>query len=292
VILNVGKLTPGELKPKIDSLLTCQPAVIGVNLCHFEEDISGLKYSFNGNDKVIFAECNGKSGTLSRVVNEDNSVTHFRHDNNDYFEFKVDFRSNPPFHQRKIVERKNEFEIIHFVDSKKSFHRYELSSIAFVPEFFSGKTVLIGYLGDYVTDSIYYYKDCHITPMDNYYGTGNTPDTYDTEIAANIVYQLDHKNFLNEIELVPRILILLFICIVDVLLLTIIRTRWIALNILLAFTIFILSVLGAGALVVYAFTKDYYLALDELPLILLISSVFTVGLSIFENRKATEKTKK
>jgi CHASE2 domain-containing sensor protein len=289
IILNSGKLSSTEVKLKIDSLLSCHPAVVGINPCHLEGDVLELKKSFEGNDNVIFAECERKTGTLGRIVNDDNSVTHFKHDNTDYFEFKVDFRSNPPFHQKEIAKRKEDVELIDFVEARKSFYRYYLETVVFTPELFSGKTVLIGYLGDYFTDSAYYFDERRVTPMNRYYGYDHIePDTYDTEISAIIVSQLDNKIFINEISDVSRVFILFLLCVLAVLLLTFSRTRWLALNIFIAFVMFILLVMGAGWMIVYTFLQGYYINLDELPLALLIVSVFTIIHSVTENKKRNQ----
>ncbi len=106
VLLNIGRLDQKELASKIDSLLKCYPRKIGINLCHYDST-EGFVNHFLSKKSVIIANCaEGESQSLSRIVNEDNSVTHFRSDRKDYFEFKIDLFEN----------RGNEVEEINFID--------------------------------------------------------------------------------------------------------------------------------------------------------------------------------
>ncbi|HCW06696.1 MAG TPA: hypothetical protein DGG95_04940 [Cytophagales bacterium] len=129
VLLNSGTMEADELGEKIDSLLACHPAVIGLIPCHLQGDINQLKATYRNNKKVVIANCSYENGSLSRLINEGNSVTRFAHDNENYFEFKVDFAANSAFHQRKIKERKNENELINYFNPRKSFYRHELNNI-------------------------------------------------------------------------------------------------------------------------------------------------------------------
>lgn len=275
VLLNIGRLNLKQLETKIDSLLKCYPRKIGVNLCHYDSGTESLIEHFREKRSVVIANClEDQTKSLSRVVNDDNSVTHFKTDRKDYFEFKLDLFEN----RGKDVER------INFIDPHKGFYRWELSNVALVPEYFQGKTVLIGYMGDYLTDSIYYFKNCRITPMNpDYGGEELLPDMFDTEISAVLVSQFNGR-FIDEIEQLPRILLILLFCLLNVIGLTLAKTKWNTLNIIIAAILFILFSIISSFLVLFLFTKGYYLAFDELPLVLLITTMFTVGLNIFEKK--------
>jgi hypothetical protein len=50
-------------------------------------------------------------------------------------------------------------------------------------------------MGDFLTDSVYYYQNCRITPLNSYYGEGGIlPDRYNIEISANILSSLSVFN--------------------------------------------------------------------------------------------------
>jgi CHASE2 domain-containing sensor protein len=202
-------------------------------------------------------------------------LTHFKSDRRDYFEFKIDLFEN----------RGNETERIYFTDPHKSFGRWELSNIAFIPEYFQEKTVLVGYLGDYLIDSTYYYPNMRKTPMNPYHGDELYPDMFDTELSAIIINQFREKVYLNEVGQFPRVFLIFLFSLVNVVLLTFIKTKSKVFNILIAAILFLLLCVASSALVVFSFTKDYYLALDELPLIFLIVTIFTVGLNLFEKKR-------
>jgi len=294
IILNHGTLEGNELREKIDSVLALEPAVIGINPCHMAGDVEALKAYYRDNKRVIFAGCSeGEDGILSSVIEDKNLVLYFKHDHEKYFEYKVDFLVNPPFHREKIAQRKNNEELINYVDARRSFNRNNLSDISlFVPDFLYGNIVLIGFLGD-MTSNENYFDDCRVTPMNKEYGNPNVePDMYDIEISAVIIRQLYNTSFLNEIGQLPRVLILLSLCVVNVLLLTFIRTRWLAVNIIISFVLFMFIILSVGWVIVYSFVKGYYVNLDELPLLLLITTVFTVGLAFFENRREEQSAAK
>jgi len=277
VLLNIGRLDQKELATKIDSLLKCYPREIGINLCHYDSGTENFVAHFREKKSVIIANClEGESKSLSRVVNDDNSVTHFRTDRKDYFEFKLD----------QFENRGNEMERIYFIDPHKTFYRWELSNVAMIPEYFQGKTVLVGYMGDYLTDSIYYYTNNRITPINPYFGYEDVqPDMYDTEISAAIISAFEGKSFIHEVELIPRVLLLLAFCVFNVVVLTFVKTKWNTINIFIAAILFLLLSTASSALVLFAFTKGYYLAIDELPLVLLITTIFTVSLNILEKKE-------
>ncbi|MGC4023448.1 MAG: hypothetical protein QM734_16620 [Cyclobacteriaceae bacterium] len=145
------------------------------------------------------------------------------------------------------------------INPQKIFIAGSYQTSAFVPEYFRRKHLLIGYMGDYLTDRTYYFKNSRITPL-NRYLEGESPDMFDTQISACIISAFSGEEFLNDVKVLARILILFFFCIINVLAITYIKTRWIALNIVIAFIIFLLLVFGAGALIVYLFSVNPYLS--------------------------------
>ncbi|MBL0740758.1 hypothetical protein [Chryseolinea lacunae] len=283
ILLNTGKLESAEIKIGIDSLLKFNPRVIGVNLCHLSSEDQEISRHYSDNKKVVFVHCEADphGGNLSEIIEDQNVVTHFNSDRTDYFEFQL----------TGFKGRGNKKEIINYRGASTHYIAGELSDLFPInAENISEKMILLGYMGDYLTDSVQYFKSCRITPLNRYYGESNIlPDMYDTVITANIISSINHHEFINEIGEIARIGLLLTCTLINVLAITYIKTKWPAVNVVIAAIIFI-AMMGAGSfLIVYFFTKGYYLNLDELPMLLLVATIFTVVLNIREKQiKPTE----
>lgn len=282
VLYNVGKLEPIELQEKIDSLLITEPKRIGLNLCHWDKIPKDLIAKYESDSRVAFANC-ADSGinSLSQIIGDQNTVTHFKTDRPDYFELLLtDFKG-----------RGNEIERINYGPRLDWAFKGELtdSYFWFNPDHLKDKTILIGYMGDYLTDSIYYYKNCRITPLNQYYGESNIlPDMYDIEITANIIRTINENDFIEEVNQIVRVLIILAFSLLNVIVLTFAKTRWTIVNLIIATVLFILLTGTGSFLLVYMFDKGHYLEMDELPLILLITTAFTVIMNISEKRASPQ----
>jgi len=279
VLFNVGRLQPEDLQIKIDSLLITEPRRIGINLCHWDRIPKDLIKKYKSDNRVVFTNCSDSGpGSPSQIIGDKNTVTHFRSDNPDYFELQLtDFKGRGNSIERISYGQRLEYPI----------NKGELtdSYYWFNPDYLKDKTILLGYMGDYLTDSIYYFKNCRITPLNAYYGDGETlPDMYDIEISANIMRTINDNDFINEINQILRVLIILAFSLLNVVILTYSKTKWTIVNLLIATVLFILLTGIGSFLLVYMFDKGYFLEMDELPLILLITTVFTVVLNISETR--------
>jgi hypothetical protein len=284
VLFNVGKLELSEVQGKIDSLLIANPRKVGINLCHWDKVPNQIIERYKGDGRVVFANCSGSgSGSLSQIIGEQNTVTHFKTDRPDYFEQQL----------TNFKGRGNEVERINY-GPRLAASGLTSRFFWFDKDFLRAKTVLLGYMGDYSTDSIYYYLNTRITPLNHYYGEDEVlPDMYDIEISAHIMRTINEKDFIDEVNQVVRVLIILSISLLSVAILTFTKTRWTIVNLTIATLLFILLT-GAGSfLVVLMFDKRYYLEMDELPLILLIITVFTVIINIRKKKKGsnTERAK-
>lgn len=279
VLCNVGKLGPDELQARIDSLLTMGPTKIGINLCHWDKIPGNLIDRYQSDPRVLFANCSSGMGALSQVIEDKNTVTHFRTDRSDYFELLL----------TGFKGRGNDEERINYGPRG---YRIELaeSVFGFDPDNMKGKTVLVGYMGDYLTEDIHYYQSCRITPLNSSYGQDNIlPDMYDIEISLNILRTINHEGFINEVNQLVRVLFILAFSLVNVTILTFMKTRWTIVNLVIAALLFVVLT-GAGSfLIVLAFDQGYYLEMDELPLILLVTTVFVVLLNTSEKRKSSQQ---
>jgi hypothetical protein len=286
VVLSVGKLQPAELQEKIDSLLITEPRKIGINLCHFDKVPKDLVNRYESNDRVVFANCEDlRAGSNSLIINDESTVTHFKTDKPDYFELKL----------TNFKARGNNIERINYgprLDYPINKGELTNSYFWFNPDF-KEKTILLGYMGDYLTDSIYYYTNCRVTPLNGYYGASNIlPDMYDIEISANIIRTINDNDFINEVSQIIRILIILAFSLLNVVILTFAKTKWIIVNLIIATILFILLTGFGGFLIVMAFDNGYFLEMDELPLILIITTVFTVILNISEKKTCAQSSRR
>jgi hypothetical protein len=279
MMLNIGRLDADELQLELDILLLLKPKVVGVNLCHYAQDMSDVVQHYASAPNIYFVNCQGKGrGASSEIINDGNVVTHFDCSREDFFEFQL----------TAFKPRGNPQEMINYTPEQQHLGRSELKDLERLYGILEGKTVLVGYLGDYVTDSVYSYKQSRITPLNPYYGDENMlPDLYDTEVSANIVRTIRKGDYIDEIGEIYRILILLAFAMLDVLALTFIRTRWLIVNLFLAALSFILLTMAASIMTVFLFNDGYFLALDELSLILLIVTIFTVAINL-QKRKIVD----
>ncbi|MBZ0246343.1 MAG: hypothetical protein K8H85_10375 [Cyclobacteriaceae bacterium] len=281
VLLNVGIMDIHEIEASLDSIRKCEPGAIGVNLCHFKQDFKYLQQKYSADKRIVFSNCtNGQSFGSSAIIANGNTVTHIRANKSDSFEAKlIGFNGTS-----------NETEMINYGGGQ--FFKADLNNMEWwmTSGFLKGKLALVGYMGDYLTDSIYYFTNTRITPLNEYYGESNIlPDMYDIEISGHVISMFTSGTFINEIGLVERVLVLLLLSVVCVIILTFVRTKWVLLNIFIAGLQFVVLVGIGSLLIVLFFDKGYYLALDELPLALLIITGVTTFLNIIEGRAGTQQ---
>lgn len=282
VLINTGTATAEEIGSVVDSLLTMPNIRIGIDPCQVQ-DTHGYLNRFADVPRVVLAGCGDEGGhPLSRIVEGDNSVLFFRADDPGSFEQSM----------TGWPGRGNEEERINYLSPGygETFYKSELEFVPFVVMQGADQLefVLLGYMGDYLTDSIYDYSRTRITPVNPYYGYGDIlPDMYDLEISANIIHEIRDGTFFTELPLIGRIAILLTITLLSVVLLTVVRTRWLIVNLIWALLVFVLLQLLATYSMVMLFNDGIYLVLDELTLMLLIAMPFTFLLNLNDSRKKT-----
>ena len=282
VICNTGKLQMDEFVSKIDTLVKREPKIIGINICDFDKVDRSAVNQFEGNKRILISNCGENTrGQLSRLIEEGNVVTHFRSNRPDYFEVLLSDSWDV------LKSRGNEFELIHYRSPIRNFFQFELKDIESLDKaFFQGKVVLVGYIDDYVSDEIYNYQSSRITPLNEYYGEDEIlPDMYDIQISANILSTIQNKQFINEVNPLLRVVIILLFCLLNVGLLTLIQTRWLAVNLVLHTLIFITLLASGPFLMIYLFSRGYFLQLNELTILLIITSIFTVGSNIRDSKR-------
>lgn len=294
IILNSASLPGSRLKTKVDSLLMLDPKVIGINLCDIEEEAALLAEAYRENPKVVLGICSPGHDPLSRIIYDDNVVTHFRTDREDYFEFKISDAAGV------LKNRGNELERINYYGSFGMFPilNFNLDQVGeMYPEVFKQQIVLIGYCGEIVSGEevmmgvseekmIRDYKHSRITPMNLQYGYDEaSADMHDIAISANIIRMINEQNFINEIGPVTRVSFILACAMLLVLLITVIRTKWLLLNLLLYFVCYSLIIIGATLLIVVAFDNNYYLELPELSIVLTVIGIFTVIYNLASQKK-------
>lgn len=288
LILNSGNVGEKEFIERIDSLLTYSPRAIGIILCDLVFDDTNIQALYANNPKIVMVSCR-KNATVasSLIVEDDNSVTHFKTDTSNYFEITLTDS------WAVLNARSNDQERINYRSGHYNFLYAELSQTEnLIKENLNDKIILIGYVEfslKFSPDMVYNFKGTHITPMNEYYGDGATsPDMYRTEISAHIISMLQERNFINETPLYVRILYILIISIFLTLLISVIQTRWILINLIIYLLLYTVFILGSTFLIVLAFEHNYYFEIPEISLALLVVMIITVLHNFIREKPETE----
>lgn len=262
VLLDIDYVHLDTVKTYIETLETFEPKSIGVNLCNIEDKSELLDNYLSQNKKIITCNCDPDSNNgTSRVTTPKNEVTHFKTDSDSYFELQLSDNDN------RLKERRNKIERINFRGVDRYFNA-SLSEIENLdPEMIKDKTVLIGFL-----------RDSLITPMNYWYGRPGElqGDMSDAQISANIISTINRNEFINEVNVVFRVLIIITVSLLCTGLIRLTRTRHNVVNIVLGLVILIVLNGLSSYIIVFAFSKNHYLELNEMTVVLIISAIVSV----------------
>ena len=285
ILLNTGTKSIEEIIAYIELLKKHNPKVIGVNLCNHATGTESTKSQYKTDTDVVFANCEKINHTLSRIINEDNSATHFQSDNYQSFERKV---LNNTTTTNAKVERINY--------SKGGFYKYELDSTEFIFDVFPNSIILLGYLGDYLNEvdpfdtqsELRYFTSARITPLNKYFSLEDvSPDMYDVEISAHIISSLLNQDFIKDIPKWQSVGILFLFILFQTLVMSLVQNKNILISIGVGLLSYFLIKMAGSFLIVYLFTEGFYLQLDELMLLLVIVIVFNLGFNVFRKTSKT-----
>jgi CHASE2 domain-containing sensor protein len=270
LIVDIEYMPLEKVKTKLEVLESFGPKAIGVNFCNMEETNETLNNYLNQHKNIITCDCktNSRKGT-SRITSSKNEVTQFLTDKDSYFEQQLSDRS------KEFQGRKNNMERINF-RPVNMYYRLPLSEIDSVsPDLIKNQIILVGFL-----------RDSLITPMNQWYGrsTDIQGDMSDAQISANIISTINRNEFINEVNPFLRVVIILFVGLLNTVLLRILRTRRDILNILFGVTFFVILNGLSSALIVLAFAQNYYLSLDEMTLVLFISAIVSIYWNTRDNK--------
>ncbi|TXI70599.1 MAG: hypothetical protein E6Q41_01190 [Cyclobacteriaceae bacterium] len=280
ILLNTGTKSIEEIRAYIELLKKYNPKVIGVNLCNLATGTESIKSQYKTDTQVIFVNCEKNNHTLGRIINDDNSVTHFQSDNYQSFERRVLNNTTNPDSK---VERINY--------SKGGFYKYELDSTEFIFDIFPNSIIMLGYLGDYLNEvdpfdtqsELRYFTNARITPLNRYFSLEDaSPDMYDTEISAQIVSCLLDQNFIKDVSKLTSVAILLAFILFQTLVMSLVQNKNILISIGVGLLSYFLIKMAGSFLIVYLFTEGYYLQLHELMLLLVVVIVFNLGFNVFK----------
>jgi hypothetical protein len=276
IIFDIGYADLDTVKAQLEILESLEPKYIGVNLCNIRSRSELLDNYLGQNKKIITCDCkpNSDNGT-SRITTSENEVTHFLTDKDSYFELQLSDKT------REFKERRNNKERINF-RHKDMYYQISLSEIEFLsPEIVKDKTVIIGFLYDSL-----------VTPVNEWYGRSGESDgdMSDAQISANIISTIKGNEFINEVSGFLRVSIVLIISLLYTGLLRLLRTKRDLLNIVVSILLFIVINGLSTALIVIAFTKNYYLNLDELTVVLLVSGIAGVYWNTKDNKAPAYNT--
>lgn len=298
VILNSGILTGEELKVKIDTLLKFNPKVVGINLCDIVQDASLLENAYSKRPEVVLGVCKNDDSQFAHAVRDGNFVTEFKTDHPDYFEFKIADKSN---FLREITNSRARSRI-NYYGTFNTFHHFDLADIDNLqPEFLDNKTVLIGYCGDHVSlmdtylapsqaKPIQNHKSARATPLNDQYEYAKKdqylyPDIYDIQISANIIRMINEQNFITEINGVVEQFFIIACALLLAFLITIIRTRWLLVDLFIYLVCYWLIIMGGTFLIVVAFDHNYYFEIPGFSVVVTGVGIFTILYNLPSRKK-------
>jgi len=262
ILLDIEYVHLDTVKTYIELLETFEPKSIGVNLCNIRDKSELLDMYLSQSKKIVMCDCQTSSSNgTSRITTLQNEVTHFKTDKDSYFEFKLSDKSNG------LKGRGNRSERINFRGENNYFNA-PLSEIENMStDLMKDKIILIGFL-----------RDSLITPMNYWYGRPGEiqGDMSDAQISANIISTINRNEFINEVNLPIRVLIVLTVSLLCTGLIRLARTKYHALNILLALLVLIVLNGLSSLIIVLAFSKNYYIELNEITVVLIISAIVSV----------------
>jgi CHASE2 domain-containing sensor protein len=272
VVLDIGYVHLDTVKTFIELLESYEPKSIGVNLCNIKDKSKLLDMYLSQSKNIITCDCNANTNKgTSRITTPKNVVTHFRTNNESYFELRLSNKSH------ELKKRGNDKERINFrgVDM---YYQLPLSKIENIsPEIIKDKTILIGFL-----------RDSLVTPMNDWYGRSGEiqGDMSDTQISANIISTINGAEFINEVNMFYRILLILTVGLICAGLIRLLRTKYNLINFIIGLAILIILNGISSYMIVYAFSESYYLELNEMTVVTIISAI----VSFYWNIKDTQGT--
>lgn len=262
ILLDIEYVHLDTVKTYIEFLESLEPKSIGVNLCNIKDKSHLLDKYLSESKNIITCDCekNSNKGT-SAILTPNNEVTRFKTDKDSYFELQLTDKLNG------LKERGNSKERINFrgVDL---YHRAPLTEIENIsPEVISDKTILIGFL-----------RDSLVTPMNYWYGRPGDiqGDMSDVQISANIISTVSRGEFINEVSMLFRVLIILTVSLVCTGLIRLVRTKHNTINIIFGLVILVVLNGLSSYIIVFAFSKNYFLELHEMTFVLIVSAIVSI----------------
>lgn len=262
VLLDIEYVHLDTVKTYIELLESFEPKSIGVNLCNIDDKSEILDKYLSESKNIITCDCDKDSNKgTSGILTPKNEVTLFKTDKDSYFELQLSDNLNG------LKKRGNNKERINF-RGVESYFRAPLSEIENVdPEIIKDKIILVGFL-----------RDSLVTPMNDWYGRPGDiqGDMSDAQISANIISTINRNEFISEVNLPSRVLIILTISLICTGLIRIVRTKNNLINIILGLVILIIINGLSSYIIVFAFSKSYYLELHEMTVVLIISAIASI----------------
>ncbi len=274
VIFDIDDIPLDSLKNYIEKLKSLEPKAIGINLCNVEGNSHLLNSYILRNKSIIACGCdvNFSNGT-SAIITSQNVVTHFKSDKNSYFEMQLSGGL------KRLRDRGNRKERINFRTLNLYFN-YPLSEIDNVTaEIVNSRTVLIGTL-----------RETLVTPINEWYGHPGEMegDMSEVQISANIISTINRNEFIDEVHPFLRALIILTVGLICAVMVKLVWTKYNVLNIALALIILVVLNGISSYVIVFAFSKNYYLELNEMALVTIVCCILSVFWNVRDRQNTTQ----
>jgi len=210
--LDVFPLLPNPYHPEYDSLFAatlrrCPNVVLASKLAGW----SGLRYDSLQKAPLQFSSL-VHSGYVNLIVDDNKPYrvvrecsTLERAGNSVELSFAAKLAAlSYPLEYKYLSERNNKKEIINYRGNLKSFYTLESADVldsSFDLAIVRNKIVLMGYLGDDISQPTQAIEDRFFTPLNERYIGKTDRDMFGVVIHANIVSMIIHKNYIDEMPL-------------------------------------------------------------------------------------------
>ncbi|TAG58709.1 MAG: CHASE2 domain-containing protein [Cytophagales bacterium] len=178
------------------------------------EDSSGVKYAETGFENMFTGE---KDFKCTRQFYERATVNGVQEN---FFAVEL-IRVISPEKVEKFMKRAQPYEIINYRGNYEKFNTIDASQALngeFDPSIIKGKVVIMGYLGESLSDEKFWDDYKYYTPLNKKYAGKTFPDMFETVIYANIASQILNDTHINLASNKLDIAINFLICFINVIL--------------------------------------------------------------------------
>ncbi len=251
VLVNLSTLNRAGIADMVDKLNAAGPAVIGIDAmfrkpkspdadsslaqafrrvphlvlgCKIDYDDSVQAFDSVETQCDVFARCAERTGFYNVISDDDKSFRTVRNfspkemvNTDTVLNFAAAVcQAYDATSTMRLLSRNNSTEQIYFRGGTQDFYNLDaeqvLDSSADL-SFIRNKIVLIGFIGERIDTVPHSLEDVFFTPLNSNYAGRAFPDMYGVVIHANVVSQILHRQYINEMPLWLALLLSFVMCV-------------------------------------------------------------------------------